>query len=445
MVDSAKTEIETEIKTEAGLKREISRLGFAAISLNGVIGAGIFALPAVAAAAAGLFSPWLFLICSLMIMTVVLSMARAASFFTGTGGPLTYVSHAFGPFAGFQVGWLYAFSRVAALAANINLLLTYAAWFWPPLGQGLARQIALTLMCAFLTWVNAVGLRKGMQAIFVFTLLKLLPLTLVVLLGMTRLNPEVFTGAGLPAFDSLGETLLVLLYAFVGFEGAVVPAGEAKNPQRDIPRALVSSVIAITVLYVAIQIVVVSVLPEAASSKTPLIDVSLVLMGSAGAYLMAAGAVFSIGGNCSSIMFAGPRLVYAMSRQDLLPRWFGVIHQRYGTPANATLFVGCLALFLSLSGSFIWLAAMSTVVRLLAYAACILALPRLQTAPQHDARPFELPGGYLIPLLALILCTWLMTFASAQSWLTTALFSAIGSAFYFTTRKLRQASHPPVP
>jgi amino acid transporter len=338
---------------------------------------------------------------------------------------------------------LYAFSRVAALAANINLLLTYAAWFWLPIGQGVARQVALILMCAFLTWVNAIGVRKGMQAIFAFTLLKLLPLTLVVLLGVTWLNPEVFTGAGFPKFNSMGETLLVLLYAFVGFEGAVVPAGEARNPRRDIPRALVSSVVAITVLYVLIQIVVISVIPDVASSKTPLIDVALVLMGSTGAMLMAAGAIFSIGGNCSSVMFAAPRLVYAMSRQGLLPAWFGVVHQRYATPLNATLFVGCLALFLSLSGSFIWLAAMSTVVRLLVYAACILALPRLQAADSPDARPFDLPGGYLIPLLALILCVWLMTFASLQSWLTTAVFSAAGSAFYFTSRQRQPAERSP--
>lgn len=435
MVDPVSTGIEKATKTEPGLKREISRLGFAAISLNGVIGAGIFALPAVAAAAGGLFSPWLFLICGLMIMTVVLSMARAASFFSGTGGPLTYVSHAFGPFAGFQVGWLYAFSRVTAFAANINLLLTYAAWFWAPLGQGVTRQIALTLLCAFLTRANVVGLRRGMQAIFVFTLLKLIPLSLVVLLGLTHLNPEVFTGAGLPAFDSLGETLLVLFYAFVGFEGAVVPAGEARSPQRDIPRALISSVIAITVLYTAIQIVAVSVIPQIGSSKAPLADVSLVLMGSAGAAVMAAGAVFSVGGNCSSIMFNVPRMVYAMSRQNLLPRWFGAIHPRFGTPANAIMFVGGLALFLSLSGSFVWLAAMSTVVRLLVYVACIMALPRLHTALADDTRPFDLPGGYLIPFMALVLCCWLMAFASGQSWLTTVTFSAIGAAFYLATRK----------
>jgi amino acid transporter len=437
VTDSAKTE--TALKTEPGLKREISRLGFAAISLNGVIGAGIFALPAVAAAAAGLFSPWLFLICSLMIMTVVLSMARAASFFAGTGGPLAYVAHAFGPFAGFQVGWLFTFSRVTAFAANINLLLTYMAWFWAPLGQGLTRQITLTLACALFTWVNVAGLRRGMQAIFALTLLKLIPLTLVILLGLTRLNPEVFTHAGLPAIDGMGETLLVLLYAFVGFEAAAVPAGEARNPRRDIPRALVSSVVGITVLYVLMQIVVISVLPEIAHSSTPLIDVSLELMGSAGAALMVTGAVFSISGNCTSMMFNAPRMVYAMSRQELLPGWFGAVHVRYGTPANATLFVGGLSLFLSISGSFVWLAAMSTVVRLLVYAACILSLPRLHTALAADAHAFTLPGGNLIPLLALILCIWLMTFASGQSWLTTALFAAIGTVFYFATYRRQSA------
>ena len=424
--------------TETGLRREISRLGFAAISLNGVIGAGIFALPAVAAAAGGLFSPWLFVVCSLLILTVVLSFARAASFFSGTGGPLTYVSHSFGPFAGFQIGWLFTLSRVASLAANTNLMLTYAAWFWAPIGEGLPRQITLTVIWVLLTWVNVIGLRRGMQAVFALTLLKLIPLSLVVLVGLRHLNPEIFTGPGLPPAGSLGETILVLLYAFVGFEGAVVPAGEARDPRRDIPRALVASVLGVTVLYVLIQMVVISVDPGVGTSKTPLIDVALILFGAAGAALMAAGAVFSISGNAAATMVSAPRMVYAMSRDELLPLWFGRVHYRWGTPANATIFIGGMALLLALSGSFIWLAAMSTVVRLLVYVACILSLPRLRTALAAGARPFDLPGGYFIPLVALILCCWLITFASGQSWLTTGIFSAIGTVFYLATFRRKQ-------
>jgi len=174
------------------------------------------------------------------------------------------------------------------------------------------------------------------------------------------------------------------------------------------------------------------------TSKTPLIDVALILFGSAGAALMAAGAVFSITGNSASMMLSAPRMLYALSRERMLPRWFGRIHPHWGTPANATIFVGGLALLLALSGSFIWLAAMSTVVRLLVYVACILSLPRLHTALAAGARPFDLPGGYFIPLVALVLCCWLITYAGGQSWLTTGIFAAIGTVFYLATFRRKQ-------
>jgi len=420
--------------TELGLRREISRLGFGAMSLNGVIGAGIFALPAVAAAATGLFSPWLFLICGVLILTVVLSFASAASYFSNTGGPLAYVGHAFGPFAGFQVGWLFTFARITALAANTNLLVTYLGWFWAPLAGGLIRQMSIVAIVFFLTVINVIGVRRGVLAMFVLTLLKLIPLSLLVLVGFTHLNPDSFVAAGMPALRGLGDTVLVLLYAFVGFEGAVVPAGEARNPRRDIPRALVQSVLAASVLYVLIQLVVISVEPGIGGSKTPLIDVAAILMGPAGAFVMAAGAVFSISGNVSSTMLSGPRMIYAMGHRKILPQWFGSVHSRYGTPANAIVFMSVVGLVLALSGSFVWLAAMSTVVRLLVYAACIIALPRLRNAAGDSEDIFELPGGYTIPLIALLLTFWLVTHASAQSWLITGIFMLLGAAFHALTR-----------
>ncbi|MEJ8567129.1 APC family permease [Elongatibacter sediminis] len=427
----------SEHAIDAGLKREISRLGFAAMSLNGVIGAGIFALPAVAAQAGLLFSPWLFLICGALIMTVVLSFSRAASFFSHTGGPLAYVGHAFGPFAGFQIGWLFTFSRITAMAANANLLVTYAAWFWEPLGDGLARRAAVSVFIVFLMVVNMIGVRRGVLAMFVFTLLKLIPLSLLVLLGLSQINPEVFVHPGGPEMDGIGGTLLVLMYAFVGFESAVVPAGEARDPRRDIPRALALSVMGITLLYVVIQIVTVSILPDAASSERPLIDVMDLLMGTTGAALMAAGAVFSITGNLSSMMLSGPRMVFAMSRMGSLPAWFGRVHSRWATPTNAIVFIGATGLALALSGSFIWLAAMSTVVRLIVYATCILALPRLEARADADEAPFHLPGGYLIPLAGLATSCWLVWHASLRSWVVTGIFFALGAVFYVMGRRRR--------
>ncbi len=278
-----------------------------------------------------------------------------------------------------------------------------------------------------------------MLAVFVLTLLKLMPLSLLVLVGLTRINADVFIAPGLPAFHGLGETILVLLYAYVGFEGAVVPAGEARNPRRDIPRALVQSVMAVSVLYVLIQLVVISVDPSVGTSKTPLIDVAAILMGPAGALLMAAGAVFSISGNVSSMMLSGPRIVYAMGHSRVLPQWFGRVHPRFGTPANAIAFLGALGLGLALSGSFIWLAAMSTVVRLLVYVACIAALPRMHRDAGDPTAIFKLPGGYTIPLIALLLSCWLVTHATADSWLVTGIFMVLGAVFYAMTKRSNPA------
>jgi APA family basic amino acid/polyamine antiporter len=425
-----------------GLRREISRMGFAALAINGVIGAGIFALPAVAAKAGGLFSPWLFLLCGIIIMPVVLTFARAASFFSDTGGPVAYVGHAFGPFAGFQVGWLFTLARVTASAANSNLLVTYLGWFWQPFADGLIRQLSIAFILLFLLVVNVVGVRRGMLTLFILTFLKLIPLSLLVLVGLSKTNPDILFAAGLPVFDNLGETILVLLYAYVGFENTVVPAGEARNPQRDIPRALVHSFVAIAILYILIQIVVVSVAPDIGDSKTPLVDVAKILMGPAGAALMAAGAVFSISGNLSSMMLSAPRMVYAMGRSGVLPSWFAALHPRFGTPANAILFMGLVSLGLALSGSFIWLAAMSTVVRLLVSASCILALPRLETLASSKEDLFKLPGGYAIPVVAFLLICWLVTHASAQSWLVTGVFMLLGSVFYtLTTRSASKAGN----
>jgi amino acid transporter len=418
-----------------GLKREIGKLGFGAIALNGTIGAGIFALPAIAADRAGLFSPWIFVLCGLLIMAIVLVFARVSSYFDDTGGPVTYASRAFGPFAGFQAGWLLTLSRAAAFAANAHLMVTYAGWFWPPLTDGVAHLAAVVLVCTALTAINLVGLKQGMLAIYALTLLKLLPLALLVFLGLSQLRPGLITGAQLPPLDSLGETTLILFYAFVGFESAVIPAGEARNPRRDIPLALIRTILAITVFYFLIQLVAISVAPELGSSQTPLADVALVLMGSAGAAILTLGAVFSISGNLTASMFSAPRMLYAMAHLGSLPRWLGDVHPRFRTPANAILLYALLSLALAVSGGFIWLAVMSTAVRLLVYVGCIATLPVLDRRLGEHEGQFRLPGGMAIPVAALLLSIWLMTHASLESWLATGGFALAGSLLYVFTRR----------
>jgi len=423
-----------------GLKREIGQLGFSAIALNGTIGAGIFALPAIAVTRAGLFSPWLFVICGLLIMLVVLSFARVASFFRDTGGPVTYATTAFGPFAGFQTGWMLTLARAASFAANAHLMVTYAGWFWPPLLDSAWHMAAVTAVCVVLTAINVVGVKQGLMAVFALTVLKLLPLVLLVFFGISQTNPEIFTAAEIPPFDSLGETALILFYAFVGFESALIPAGEARSPRRDIPLALVRTILGVAVFYFLIQIVTISVAPDIGSSNTPLADVALILMGSAGATMLTLGAVFSISGNLTASMLSAPRLLYVMGHDGTLPAWFSKVHEKYRTPSNAIISYGVFSIVLALSGGFVWLAVMSTAVRLLVYTMCILTLPVLQRKLDEYEGQFRLPGGMTIPVLALLLSFWLMTHVSLKSWLVSAVFLVLGSVFYAMKRRNRLVS-----
>jgi amino acid transporter len=423
---------------KAGLRKEISQLGFGAIALNGTIGAGIFALPAIAVARGGLFSPWIYIACGLLIMAIVFVFARVASYFQNTGGPVVYATEAFGPFVGFQTGWLLTLSRAAAFAANAHLMVTYAGWFWPPLTDSTWHAVAVGLVCVVLTMINVIGIRQGMLAIFALTVLKLLPLVLLVFLGISQTNPEIFTSAEIPPLDSLGETMLIIFYAFVGFESAVVPAGEARDARRDIPMALVRTILAITIFYFLIQVVTISVAPGVAGSSTPLADVAEILMGTMGAAILTMGAVFSISGNNLASMLSAPRMLYAMGHLGCLPAWFGEVHPRFQTPANSIYLYALFSIVLALSGGFVWLAAMSTVVRLMVYVLCIATLPVLNRKLGEYEGQFRLRGGMVIPVVALVVSIWLTTHASMKSWVVTGVFMLLGSVLYLARKRGNQ-------
>ncbi len=414
---------------EGKLRREIGFLGFAAITINGLIGGGIFALPGRAIESAGAFSAWLFLIIAVLFLTIVLSFAQAASRFRQTGGPSVYVGHAFGSFAGFQTGWLLLVGRISAMAANTLVMVTYAAWFWPALDDGLVRHLAVAAVIVALTLVNCAGVRNGLMTVIVLTVLKLIPLSVVILVGLQHLDPGTLFGASLPEPSSLGETTLMLFYAFIGFEGGVINAGEGKDPQRDIPRAIVRTVGFTALLYFAIQWVAISVPAEAITTERPLVGIANSLMGPLGAKLLTLGAVLSIGGNLSSTMISAPRMSYALARDRCLPAWLGRVHSEHATPIASILFVGGTALVLALTGTFKYLAIMSTLARLLGYMLCIASIPRLP-----DSGGIRLPGGWTVPIFAFLCCGVLVTQATSGAWLTMLGFIAGGTLLYTLAR-----------
>lgn len=332
---------------------------------------------------------------------------------------------------------LFYIARVTAFAANINLLVASIAYFWPPLGSGALRVALLALIVFLLAWPNVVGTRQGMRSIAILTLLKFLPLLLLIVFGIGWLQPTEFPIAStpLPGLENIGTAALLVVYAFVGWEAAVVSAGETRNPARDMPKALLLAMLVVTLLYVLVQMIAVAVLPDLAESKRALVDVGAVLFGPLGAVLLTAAVVVSVGGNIASTMITAPRLTYSLAREGDLPAWFGTVHEKFRTPANSIVLFAVLVFALSVYGGFLWLAAMSALVRVLIYMACIASMPKLRREFGDAQQAFRLPGGWSIPLLAFVVSGLLLLQIEMDSILVTGAFLLLGSLLYLFVRK----------
>ena len=422
--------------TEEKLPRNLGLWGIWMLVVNGLIGAGIFGLPSGAAAFAGEYSVLVYAFCALLILPIILCFAELGSYFRGTGGPIRYGTLAFGPFVGFQGGWLYYLARLISFSANTVLLTDSIAYFIAGAGTGTGRIISLAVICVGLSVINVLGSIESIRSMTLFTIIKFAVLILLPLGGFILLGSEVIPSfeSPIPASDNLGAAALLLIYAFVGFEGAVVPAGEAKRPERDMPLGLLLGLAVVAVLYMVIQLVSQAAVPDLANSKTPLLDVSASLFGPVGAIVLMVGVAASVLANLVSSMFSATRVTYALSLEKSLPRWFGEVHSRYLTPANSVVFFGIAAFLLAAFGSFKVLAAMTVLSRLFLYGMSCAAIPKLRPQFRGEGR-FILKGGYLIPVLGIGACLWLMLQVSSQSIWMTAIFVGIGSFLYWVRKR----------
>jgi amino acid transporter len=422
--------------TEEKLPRNLGLWGIWMLVVNGLIGAGIFGLPSGAAALAGEYSVLVYAFCALLILPIILCFAELGSYFRGTGGPIRYGTLAFGPFVGFQGGWLYYLARLISFSANTVLLTDSIAYFIAGAGTGSGRIISLAVICVGLSVINVLGSIESIRSMTLFTVIKFAVLILLPLGGFILLGAEVIPSfeSPIPASEDLGAAALLLIYAFVGFEGAVVPAGEAKRPERDMPLGLLLGLAVVAVLYMVIQLVSQAAVPDLANSKTPLLDVSATLFGPVGAIVLMVGVAASVLANLVSSMFSATRVTYALSLEKSLPRWFGEVHSRYLTPANSVVFFGVAAFLLAAFGSFKVLAAMTVLSRLFLYGMSCAAIPKLRPQFRGEGR-FILKGGYLIPVLGIGACLWLMLQVSSQSIWMTAIFVGIGTFLYWVGKR----------
>lgn len=423
---------------EAGLVRGIRRWDLVALIINSMVGAGIFVLPARAYALIGPYSLAAFIVCALVIALVILCFAEVGSRFKETGGPYLYARETFGPAAGFQVGWMFWLARLTSSAANCNLLVVYLGYFWPEATAGLWRAGIVTAVFVALTAVNYVGVRDAAAVSNLFAVGKLVPLLVFIAVGVFFISPANFQAEALPGAGSFSTAVMLLVYAFTGFENASVPTGEVRDPRRELPVAILIAVAVVAVFYISIQAVCVGTLPGLATSERPVADAGVAFLGPAGATLIVAGAVVSIVGNLNAGVLTTSRLPFAMSERGELPRALSDTHARFRTPHVSILLTGALLLALTLSSTVLSALTLSTIARLLAYAATCLALPVLRRRADAPPAHFRVPFGVGVAVAALLLCVWLLSQSTGREARDAGITIALGLAVYAFFRLKRR-------
>ncbi len=417
--------------SRAGLVRGIGRWDLVAVAINGIIGAGIFGLPSKVFSLIGSYSLLAFVACALVVTLIILCFAEVGSRFDATGGPYLYAREAFGPTIAFEVGWLIWLARLTAFAANCNLLIIYLGYFWPGATTALWRAAVIAAVVVFLTTINILGVRQATIVSDFFTIGKLIPMLIFIAAGLFFLNPHAYVLGPRPSSAAFSQSVLLLIYAFTGFEMAVIPAGEVRDPQKHLPRALLIAIAVVALFYILIQIVCVGTLPGLAHSEKPLADAGTQFLGAAGGAIISAGAIISITGNLNIVLLSGSRVPFAMAEQNQLPSFVAKVHRRFFTPHIAIVCTAVLMLVLTLKQSFVQALTISAIARLLTYAATCAALPVLRRTKAPPAL-FRLRGGTVISILALLLAVWLLAHSTLGEAITAAIAAAVGLVIYLT-------------
>jgi APA family basic amino acid/polyamine antiporter len=410
------------------LRRALGRWDLTAIGVNQVIGGAIFLMPSQVAAQIGAWSPIAFVLMGLASLAVALCFAEVGSRFDSTGGPYLHTRAAFGRFVGFEVGWMQWFTRAASQASVMAGIALALGYYWPAVTAGWPRALVLVGVTAALTWVNARGIRQSAWLVNALTIGKLLPLTLFIVIGVRWVDPGALAALPPITLRQFSTAALLMIFVYGGYDVIPVPAGEALDPRRHVPFALIVTILAVMAVMTLTQIVAQAVVPDLAAHSTPIADAAAVLLGSAGALLVGAGSVISMMGNNAGQVLSGSRMLFALAEHGELPAFFGRIHARYRTPVNAVVFTSVVAVVLALTGSFAKLAVVSALARLVMYtgvSAATLALRAPRFADVVKPATFVAPLGPVVPAIAILVSVAIAAGATREQFL--GGFAALGA------------------
>lgn len=381
--------------------RHLGRFRLAAVGINSVIGGGIFILPATVARLVGPASLVSYVLAGGVVLGVGLSLARLASRFDTSGGPYLYVHRAFGAFAGFQIGWLFCLARLTAMASLLSGFAQYVGALLPR-GSETTARVVLVMVCAlFIVGTNVAGIRQTSGATNLLAVVKIAPLIVLGVAGLFFLSGENFAATPFRPIDFL-RAVLLLIFAFSGFEILTVPAEESLQPRRDMPFALMATILTVCALYLVVHTVCLGMLPGLATDRAPLATAAGLMGGSAGRYLMTLLAALSTAGCSLASMVGGSRILYAMSSTRQIPPWIGALDERFRTPVAASILMGGLATLLAVFAAYDRLAAVSAGTRMLVYFACCLACLWRPTA-SGEARGRAVAAATAVAIAVLLL------------------------------------------
>ena len=427
-----------EQNKSAGLVRAMGRWTLTALVVNSIVGSGIFGLPSIVAGALGRWSPLAYLIAAASVAVIMACFAEVASQFGESGGPYLYVREAFGNFLGIETGWLLWLVRVTAAAAAANLFTNYLAEFWADVKEPLPRLATLTILIGFLAFVNYRGVKSGAVASNVFTVAKLSALFSFAIAGaifLLRAHAAIPSGfvetSPIPPRKWL-EAMLVIWFAYGGFEAALVPMAETKDPRRDAPFALFTGLVTTTVLYSLIQCVVVA-LPAATTTDRPLAIAARTMWGNVGAALITVGALVSLYGYLSAQMLHTPRLTFALGEQGDFSSIFSRVHARYRTPHVSILIFAGIVWGLAVLGNFKWNVIISSAARFFVYGIVCASLPVLRRK-RPDASAYRIPAGDFIAMLGIISMLALVSRMQRNEWIVILATMSVALVNWFWTR-----------
>jgi basic amino acid/polyamine antiporter, APA family len=399
-------------QSPGGLVRTIGRWSLAALMLNTMIGASIFGIPSIIAGYLGKLSPAGYLIAFAGIAVIAACLAEVSSYFQEAGGPYLYTRVAFGRFAAIQIGWLTWLSRITACSGVANLFITYLSSFFPAVTRGWIRATILTVLIGFLAAVNYRGVSGGKALSNLFTITKILLLALFIGGGFLALalHPSVrVTPAEAPlTAANCFQAILLMVYAYGGFEAALFASGEASDPRKDAPVALLIAIVTATLLYICVQFVVIYTLANPGATTKPAVDSARQFLGPIGVTLVAVGTLISVYGYLSANMLHTPRVTFAMGERGDFPSLFAAIHPRFRTPHISIVIFAMMLILFSIGGNFRWNASLSAISRLFMYGAIVAALPVLRRKYPHGAK-FRLPAGMFFAVVGLAFMGVLLT------------------------------------